>query len=106
VVRIRWEPPAALKNLLLEAALKSRDKVELVIAYYSLDHGGNAPSMKETADVLGIARQNVERRILELIAEGRAERLDGKLILRKSSYSHPALADLPVQSGEHGPAEG
>jgi len=97
VIRIRWEPPQTLQDLLTDSSLKVRDKVELVIAFYSQDHGGNAPSMKEIGDVLGIARQNVERRVLELVAQGRAERLDGKLILRRSSYSHPALPPDPAE---------
>ena len=59
MIRIRWEPPQALQDILQGSSLKVRDKVELVIAYYSQDHGGNAPSMKEIGDVLGISESRV-----------------------------------------------
>jgi hypothetical protein len=90
-----WEPPAALLELLPSLPLV-RDRVEAVIAFYCADHGGQGPFAREIAEVLHIAKQNVERRMNELIAEGRARRHNGKYMLCAAHYQHPALA--PVDS--------
>lgn len=89
----RWEPPDWLFPLLDQARL-TRDKVEIVWAVYAHDHKGQGPWASEIADVLGIAKQNVERRMTELIAEGRAAKRHGKFILIKSNYTHPAIVDF------------
>src|SRR5579862_1401054 len=89
MVRVAWEIPPTLNELIHDPALRVRDKVELAIAFYSRDHGGNAPSLAETARILGIAKQNVEKRLLELANQGRVERVDGKLVLKKTEQSHP-----------------
>ncbi len=88
----RWQPPAALVDL-LPSLPHTRDRVEAVIAYYAADHGGQGPFAREIAAVLHIAKQNVERRMSELIAEGRASRHNGKYMLNAAHYDHPALKD-------------
>ena len=103
MVRVAWEVPPNLQKLLDDPALRVRDKVELVIAFYCRDHAGNAPSLSEIARTLGIAKQNVERRVVELTNQGRVERLDGKLLLKKSEHSHPlvwAEGDGKDQNGQ------
>src|SRR5258708_39420499 len=80
-----WQPPAALLDL-LPSLLHTRDRVEAVIAFYAAEHGGQMPYAREIADVLHIAKQNVEQRMTELIAEGRARRLNGKYMLCAAHY--------------------
>jgi|SRR5579859_743948 len=91
-----WQPPAALLDLLPALPL-TRDRVEAVIAFYAAEHGGQGPYAREIAEVLNIAKQNVEQRMTELIAEGRARRHNGKYMLNAADYHHPALApgDIP-----------
>jgi hypothetical protein len=91
-----WEPPDELlgridkKNKLLQ-----RDRVELVIAFYALDHGGNSPTYEEIGAVLNIPRANAHRFAMELTRpwERRAIKRDGKIWLVQSDYSHPVLKE-------------
>ena len=93
----RWQPPAALVDL-LPSLPHTRDRVEAVIAFYAADHGGQGPYAREIAAVLHIAKQNVERRMGELIAEGRACRHNGKYMLNAARYHHPAIS--PYEADE------
>jgi hypothetical protein len=90
-----WEPPSDLLDLLADKALQTRDKVELVFSFYARDHKGQGPWAREIACVLSIAKQNVERRMTELIAEGRAKKINGKFVLTEGKYSHPAIRKFP-----------
>jgi hypothetical protein len=89
-----WSPRAQVRQLLDDPSLKTRDKIELVIVAYSLDHGGNAPSMAEIASILNITKVNVQHAIDQLIAQNRASRVDGKLVIAESVYSHPLIKRL------------
>jgi hypothetical protein len=86
-------PPEDVMKQLTGPELRTQDRVELVIACYCRDHGGNAPSMAEIAKVLHIKKAAVEHSILQLIATGRAERIDGKLSLIGAEYRH-SLVDV------------
>src|SRR5258707_15862479 len=86
-----WSLHPQVQQLTDDPGLKTRDKIELVIVAYSLDHGGNAPSMAEIASALKITKVNVQRAIDELIAQNRASRIDGKLVIAESMYSHPLI---------------
>ena len=86
-----WSLPDDVLHLLNDPSLNTRDMIELVVVAYSNDHGGNAPSMAEIAGILGINKVNVQRGIDELIAMERAQRIDGKLVIKNSEYSHPLI---------------
>ena len=88
-----WNPPSEMYELLAEVKY-TRDRVEIVHAFYAATHRGQGPFASEIARVLGIAKQNVERRMLELIAEGRARKLHGKFILIAGNYTHPKVGAL------------
>ena len=86
-----WDPPDELLSLLDDKALRTRDRVELVWAFYSRDHNGPGPWASEIAAVLSICKSNVERCMTELVAEGRARKRNGKFSLVKGKYSHPSI---------------
>jgi len=88
-----WVPSETLLSTLGEMRL-TRDKVEAVFAFYASDHAGQGPYASEIAKILGISKQNVERRMTELIAFRRAQRLHGKFVLVAGSYTHPAVRRL------------
>lgn len=90
----KWSAPESLLIALQEPGLKTRDKVELVFAFYAHDHRGQGPFASEIAEILSISKQNVESRMVELIATGRAQKLHGKFALIRSDYTHPLIIDL------------
>jgi len=72
-----------------EKPARRRDQVEKFIAAYSVSHGGNAPSLQEIADALGISKRTAELHVTKLMAERRADRLDNKLLLVGANYKPP-----------------
>lgn len=90
----KWTPPEELFIVLNEGGLYSRDKVEIVYAFYAHDHGGQGPYAREIAEVLGVSKKLVELKMKELIERGRAEKINGKFSLVKSDYSHPSIICL------------
>lgn len=89
----QWEPPSELIEL-LATMRRTRDKVEAVYAFYANDHKGQGPYASEIASVLGVNKSNVERRMTELISEGRAKKLHGKFVLVRGTYTHPTVRKL------------
>ena len=83
-LKVGWSLPENARLLLDDPALKTRDRIELVVFAYREDHGGNSPSISEIASVLGLPRANVQRGIDDLILLERAERIDGKLMIARS----------------------
>lgn len=90
----KWTPPEALYEALTDETLYTRDKVELVFAFYSYDHKGQGPTEREIAAVLNISSITVHQRMVDLVALGRAERIHGKFILKRSQYSHPSVQKI------------
>jgi len=90
----RWEPPDDLLNLLSDNRLRTRDKVELVYAFYSKAHNGQGPYASEIAEVLSISKRTIEIAMVALIAENRAVKINGKFALRKATYTHEAIRDI------------
>ena len=90
----KWEPPDDLLNLLATQGLRTRDKVEIVYAFYAKTHNGQGPYASEISIVLGISKHNVEMRMQELINEGRAIRINGKFTLQRAQYTHAAIREL------------
>jgi hypothetical protein len=88
-----WTPPPDLLDLLKDTSIRQRDRVELIIAYYAADHGGNSPPFQIIADVMGISKGNAYRYALELAQpwRGRAVRRDGQFWLVESQYTHPVI---------------
>lgn len=89
----QWNPSDEMYALLAELRY-TRDKVELVWACYAHDHHGQGPFASDIARILNIAKQNVEGRMVELIAMGRAKKLHGRFVLVEGQYTHPAAAKL------------
>src|SRR5258706_6326796 len=93
-----WEPPAELIEFLdkkKHPKFRQRDRVELIVAFYSLAHGGNAPTYEKIGEVLKISRSNAHRFAMELTMESerRAVKRNGKFWLINSQYSHPVIRE-------------
>lgn len=88
-----WEPPDELLDLLADKRLKQRDRVELVIAFYAADHGGNSPSFQHIADIMGISKGNAYKYAKELTQDPfkRAVHRNGEFWLTNSTYTHPVI---------------
>lgn len=88
----KWEPPDELFERLADKRLRTRDKVELVYSYFAADHHGQGPYASEIAEVLGIAKQNVEQQMVKLVAEGRATKRHGRFYLSPARWTHPIVS--------------
>jgi len=88
-----WEPPDELSDLLSQKQLYQRDRVELVIAFYAAEHGGNTPTYEKIADIMHIPRSNAYKFAMQLCSpwEKRAVKKNGKFWLIDSEYSHPVI---------------
>jgi hypothetical protein len=99
--REKWVPPEELLILIKKdkkekkKTMYQRDRVELIVAFYAADHGGNSPTFDEIADVMKISRSNAHKYALELTlpTENRAVRRNGQYWLVSSVYTHPLIKE-------------
>lgn len=89
----RWTPADQVMDAINKCTLV-RDKVEVLFAHFANDHGGQGASAYEIARILRIARQNIQRRMDDLIDEGRAIRRHGKFYLILHSKTHPSVRHI------------
>ena len=94
-----WTPPEQLLALLGDKTLRTRDKVELVVGVYAMEHRGNHPSEQKIADILSLSKSRAHEVMLELLALGRAERRHGKFALRFGVYSNPLVSQFLAALG-------
>ena len=89
----QWEPPDDLLDMLSDKKLRQRDRVEMIIAFYAADHGGNSPTFDEIGAILGISKGNAYKYAMELTqdSERRAKRKNGTFWLVNSEYTHPVI---------------
>jgi hypothetical protein len=94
----RWQLSQAAREWLADEGMRHADRVELLIALFADEHGGNAPTYQVLAEAMSDAlaprvfnRGTIYIYVMGLIAEGRAELKRGALFLRESRYSHPLL---------------
>lgn len=89
----QWEPPMELMELLTQKRLRQRDRVELVIAFYAADHGGNSPTYDKIGEVLSTSKGNAYKFAMELTQsnERRAVKRNGQFWLINSQYTHPVI---------------
>lgn len=66
-----------------------RDAIARYVAEFAVDHTGNTPSLGDIARAFGINRQTVYTHTLKLVNEGRAQWIDGELVLVGSEFSPP-----------------
>lgn len=88
-----WEPPSELLDLLTQKHLRQRDRVELIVAFYAADHGGNSPTYEKIGEVMDIDRGNAYKYAMQLCQpwECRAVKKNGQFWLVDSEYSHPVI---------------
>lgn len=101
-----WEPPPELLDLIdkkKNKKMRQRDRVELVIAFYAAEHGGNTPTYEKIGQVMGIPRANAHRFAMELTQpwERRAIKTNGKFWLVNSVYSHPIIREPRFRNVVH-----
>lgn len=94
-----WLPPEELLIALHDPSLKTRDKVELIIGVYAVQHRGLHPSAEKIHRVLGLCKTRVETVMTELIAAGRAEKLHGKFVLKRGVYQNPVVSEVLAELG-------
>lgn len=89
----QWEPPTELLEMIAQKKLRQRDRVELVIAFYAADHGGNSPTYEKIGEILGIPRGNAYKFAMELTMahQRRAVKRNGQFWLINSEYTHPVI---------------
>lgn len=56
---------------------------------YAIEHGGNSPSIAETAAHFGVWESTIERTFERMYKHGIAERIDGKLVICGAGYLPP-----------------
>jgi hypothetical protein len=89
----QWEPPSELLEMIAAKKLRQRDRVELIIAFYAVDHGGNSPTYEKIGEVLRTSRGNAYKFAMELTMpwECRATKKNGQFWLLNSQYTHPSI---------------
>lgn len=89
----QWEPPDQLLELMANKHLRQRDRVELIIAFYAADHGGNSPTYEKIGEILGASKGNAYKFAMELTQpwECRAVKRNGQFWLINSRYTHPVI---------------
>lgn len=88
-----WEPPSELLDLLTQGSLRQRDRVELVVAFYAAEHGGNSPTYEKIGEIMDIDRGNAYKYAMQLCSpwECRAIKKNGQFWLINSEYTHPVI---------------
>jgi hypothetical protein len=86
-----WEPPDELLQLLKDTSIRQHTRVELIVAFYAYDHGGNAPPFQLIADIMDISKGNAYRYAMTLAARGSAISRHGDFWLVDSKYTHPLV---------------
>jgi len=90
-----WIPPDELIELIANKDLLQRDRVELIIAFYAADHGGNTPTYEKIGKIMGISTGNAFNYAMQLTRpwECRAVKKNGEFFLVNSQYSHPVIRE-------------
>ncbi len=88
-----WFPPRPFIQEMLKEHLTQRDRVELIIASYAAEHGGNAPSWYVVAYVLKVSYVAAVLYATQLTTGEypRAVKKGSEFWLIESEYSHPLI---------------
>lgn len=92
-------------ELMADPALAQADRLELVVAYYAADNGGNSPSFEIIAEWMGIAKKTAHHVAMIMAAHGRAVSRRGKFWLTASQYTHPFIKENPELAKQLRPAK-
>lgn len=92
-----WEPPPELLDLIdkKKHRMYQRDRIELIVAFYASEHGGNSPTFECMGKILKCGRSNAFLYAMELTRDDqrRAVRRNGKFWLVNSQYTHPVIKE-------------
>lgn len=101
----RWLPNKDVLYALLDARLRQIDRVAIIIAAYSADHGGATPPWVVVGDILGVEKSTAYGYGMRLASERvrRGQFKHSVFYLTESTYSHPLLEHIPHRNGKSKP---
>lgn len=91
LAKVTWVPPLQMFRELLNPCLRMKDRVERVIVYYKLAHGGDSPNWDQVGKLLNIHRVTASHYGKELLEDGRAKLVAGRFVLNNVYIDHPVM---------------